>query len=224
MNPEPPDFPLGRMASDGMAKGRLEALTDGIIAVAMTLLVLDIKLDVREQISTDSHLIRHLLDVERTFTVYLVSFVVLGMYWVSHTLQFHYVRRVDRGLLWISIIFSLLITLVPFTTNVMISFESLFVPVILYGSNQLLLSLVLVANVTYLARHPQLAEVTLTPEVAAFIRRRLMLFAMIPLASIAIAYFNTRAALNLYFLMAILHFFPRTIDRRIRGWFSKTRD
>ena len=218
---EPPDYPLGKLAGDGMAKGRLEALTDAIVAVAMTLLVLDLKIDVNERIGTDAHLIRHLLEVERTFTVYLVSFAVLGMYWISHTLQFHYVRRVDRGLLWISLAFSLLITLIPFTTNVMISFETLFVPVVLYGSNQLLLSLVLIVNVTYLARRPQLAEAHFTPEIAAFVRRRLLLFAAVPLASIVIAWFNTRAALHLYFLMAILHFFPRTIDRRIRGWFRK---
>ena len=221
MSTDPPDFPLSHLAADGMDKGRLEALTDGILAVAMTLLVLDIKLDGSERIATDSHLIRHLLEVERTFSVYLVSFVVLGMYWISHTLQFHYVRRVDRGLLWISLVFSLLVTLVPFTTNVMISFETLFLPVMLYGMNLLLLSLVLVANVLYLSRHPTLAQPSLTPEIVSFIRRRLLLFAAIPVASIVIAYFNTRAALYLYFLMAILHFFPRAIDRNVRRWWTR---
>jgi len=207
--------PLARLAAAGLEKARLEALTDGIMAVAMTLLVLDLKFDGTENITTDAHLLSHLLDIERTFTVYIVSFVVLGMYWIAHHLQFHFIKRVDRGVLWINLAFMLLVTLVPFTTNVMMDYENLTIPVVLFGVNQLLLSWSLLVNINYVARRPALGEESLTPEVVRFIHRRLLVFSMVPALSIAVAYFNTRAALYLYVLMFVVHFFPFALDKAL---------
>ncbi len=212
---------LGKLASAGLEKNRLEALTDGILAVAMTILVLDIKLEANDAIVTDAHLIRHLLDVERTFSVYLVSFVVLAMFWVSHTLQFHYVKRVDRRMLWISLVFMLLVTLVPFTTNVLISYETLLLPVVIYGINLTLLAATLIANVNYLARHPHLATAEFTPTVSAYIHRRLAIVALIPTMAIAMAFFSTRGSLYMYFLMLLVHFLPHEIDNRLPRWLRK---
>jgi uncharacterized membrane protein len=204
--------PAESLAAQGMVKDRIEALTDGIMAVAMTILVLDLKFDGTEAISADAHLVRHLLEIERTFTVYLVSFVVLGMYWIAHHVQFHYVRRVDRGVMWINLAFMLLVTVVPFTTSIMIDYEDLRVPIVMYGANQLLLSAMLLANINYIGRRPALCEPALTPQVAGSIRRRLLLFSAVPVLSMVVALFSTRAALYLYFLMAIVHFFPRLPD------------
>ena len=214
---EPPDLPnpLARLAAAGLEKGRLEALTDGILAVAMTLLVLDLKFDGTENIVTDQHLVTHLFAIERTFLVYIVSFVVLGMYWIAHHLQFHFVRRVDRGVLWINLSFMLLVTLVPFTTNLMMNYEELTVPVVLFGVNQLLLSWCLLINVNYVARRPELREDLLTPEVVRFLHRRLLVFSLVPMLSIAVAFVNTRAALYLYALMFFVHVFPFALDRTI---------
>jgi uncharacterized membrane protein len=215
--------PLRMLATEGLEKGRVEALTDGIMAVAMTILVLDIKFDGTESITTDGHLLSHLLDVERTFTVYLISFIVLGMFWVAHHIQFHFVRRVDRGLLWINLAFMLLVTIVPFTTSVMIDYEQLTVPILLYGANLLLLSFTLLVNLRYVARHPRLADDDLTPEVVAYLRRRLLLFATIPALSMAVAPVSSRASLYLYAGMAILHFMPRTIDGHVSRWLERPR-
>jgi len=212
---------LGKLASAGIEKNRLEALTDGILAVAMTILVLDVKLEASDAIVTDEHLVRHLLSVERTFSVYLVSFVVLAMFWVSHTLQFHYVKRVDRRMLWISLVFMLLVTLVPFTTNVLISYETLLLPVLLYGINLTLLAATLIANVNYLARHPNLATAEFTPTVSAYIHRRLAIVALIPVLAIAMAFFSTRVSLYMYFLMLLVHVLPREIDNRLPRWLRK---
>ncbi len=204
---------LDKLAAAGLEKGRLEALTDGIMAVAMTILVLDLKFDGTEAISSDAHLIAHLLEIERTFTVYIVSFVVLGMYWVAHHLQFHFIRHVDRGVLWINLAFMLLVTLVPFTTNLLMDYEGLRAPAVMFGLNQLLLSWSLLVNINYVARRPALREETLTPEVVHYIHRRLLVFSMVPVLSMIVAFFSTRAALYLYLLMFLVHFFPFAIDK-----------
>ena len=212
---------LRKLAGEGLTKGRVEALTDGILAVAMTILVLDIKIQANDSILTDAHLLRHLLDVERTFSVYIVSFVVLGMNWVAHTVQFHYVKRVDRFMLWGNLLFMLLVTLVPFTTNLLITYDALLLPNVIYSVNQLLLATALLLNINYLSRNMHLADAALTPQIVAFIHRRLLLAAAIPVLAIAVAFVNARVSLYVYLLMLLAHIFPREIDSRMRHWSGK---
>lgn len=201
----------GAAAPGLFTKGRLEALTDGIMAVAMTILVLDLKFDASEAIQTDTHLLAHLVELERTFTVYLVSFVVLGMCWIGHHAQFHFVRRADRGLMWINLAFMLLVTLVPFATSIMIDYEDLRLPCVLFGAVQLLLALTLLGNLGYVARRPALRDDALTPEIVASMRRRLLLLSAVPAVSMAIALVNTRAALYLYALTVVVQFLQKPL-------------
>ena len=106
-------------AAGGMAKNRVEALVDGIFGVAMTLLVLDVKLPQGLPLDTDAAMRAQLLGLSGNFRIYLVSFAVLGLYWIGHHLQFHMVRSVDRVLLWINLCFMFGITMIPFSTSVL---------------------------------------------------------------------------------------------------------
>jgi uncharacterized membrane protein len=69
-------------------KARLEALVDGIFAVAMTLLVLDIKVPDGSTFGSNSEMLRHFASVAEAFAIYVVSFCVLAIFWVTH----HYLR------------------------------------------------------------------------------------------------------------------------------------
>jgi uncharacterized membrane protein len=80
-----------------MEKSRIAALADGIFAVAMTLLVLDLKLPEAAKTTTDAEVWHQLVDLRSHFMIYALSFIVLGTYWIAHHSQFHFVRRVDRG-------------------------------------------------------------------------------------------------------------------------------
>ena len=91
---KPSQFPLR-----GFEKNRIEALIDGIFAVALTLLVLDIKLPEGVTYTTNEALWNRLVGLERHFVIYAISFVVIGIYWVAHNVQFHYVRYTDRRLI-----------------------------------------------------------------------------------------------------------------------------
>src|SRR5450631_226935 len=98
----------------GMPKNRVEALVDGIFAVAMTLLVLDIKVPQGLGLASDTALRSKLADQSGNFRIYVISFIVLGMYWISHHMQFHLVRSVDRVVLWINLLFMFGVSMVPF--------------------------------------------------------------------------------------------------------------
>jgi uncharacterized membrane protein len=196
----------------GFGTTRIEALADGIFAVAMTLLVLDVKLPDGEVYPSSHALLDHLLSLEHTFVIYFISFIVLGMFWVGHHAHFHYIRYVDHTLLWINLLFLFGITSVPFATDLLGSHNGLRLPYLFYGFKILALSGLLLLQIVYLRRHPKLAEPALTRAVARGIVRRTAIFATVPLLSMAAVFYNTRLALYLYFLLLVIHFLPGRVD------------
>ena len=87
-----------------LGRNRIEALTDGVFAVAMTLLVLDIKVPELQQPLAASELPLRLLSLWPKFLSYTISFIILGVYSVGHHVQLSFIRRPDRPLLWINIL------------------------------------------------------------------------------------------------------------------------
>ncbi|MEP6941971.1 MAG: TMEM175 family protein [Betaproteobacteria bacterium] len=196
-------------APEGFGKSRIEALADGIFSVAMTLLVLEIKLPPTEVYATESALWQRLLSLEGNITIYVISFLVLGMFWVSHHYQFHFVQRTDRALLWINLLFLLAVSTVPFSTALLGQHTHLWLPFLLYSLNLLVLVGFFYMNINYLGTHPALSSPSLTPEIIRGFKIRQGLFALVPVLSAAVALYSPRFALYLYFLLALLHFVPR---------------
>ena len=135
----------------GLAKNRIEALADGIFAVAMTLLVLDIKSPENRSFETAADLVTYLAALEHSFAMYVISFFVLAIFWIAHHLLFHFVRHVDRRLLWLNIAFLLLVTFVPFSTDLLGDHGHLMLPVLVYGANLLALGSLLAIQLRYLS-------------------------------------------------------------------------
>lgn len=196
----------------GFEKNRMEALIDGIFAVALTLLVLDIKLPDGVTFANNRELWNHLVELERHFVIYTISFVVIGIYWVAHHVQFHYVRFTDRRLIWINMLFLLLISFLPFATDLVGDHEDLTLPVEIYGVTLLLISALSYLHLRYLSRHPYLATAELNSVAVRLLRRRIAVFALLPLLSMVVALYNTRFALFVYILIVTAHFLPGRID------------
>jgi uncharacterized membrane protein len=97
-----------------MSTGRLEAFSDGVLAIAITLLVLDLRLpsDPNRSIAT------LLADQWSSYVAYVVSFVVIGIMWVNHHALFRRVAKIDRLLLFLNLALLLLIAALPFPTAV----------------------------------------------------------------------------------------------------------
>jgi TMEM175 potassium channel family protein len=203
----PQQFPVR-----GFEKNRMEALIDGIFAVALTLLVLDIKLPEGEIYTTNTELWKRLLELERHFVIYAISFVVIGIYWVAHHVQFHYVRYTDRRLIWINMLFLLLVSFLPFATDLVGDHEDLVLPCEIYGVTLLALSALSYLHLRYLSRHPHLATPDLNSVAVKLLKKRIALFTLVPLLSMAIAFYNTRMALLVYLLILTAHFLPAHID------------
>ena len=102
-----------------MNKGRLEAFSDGVLAVAITLLVLDLHLDFsagHQGVGTQ------LRQQWPSFAAYAVSFFFIGVIWVNHNALLALAARVDRGLLFYNLILLMWVTTIPFTTSTFAGF------------------------------------------------------------------------------------------------------
>ncbi len=197
----------------GLAKNRIEALADGIFAVAMTLLVLDIKSPQNRNFETTGDLVGYLVTLEHSFAMYAISFLVLAIFWIGHHVLFHFVRHVDRRLLWLNIAFLLFVTFVPFSTDFLGDHGHLPLPVVVYGVNLIALGALLDVQLRYLRANPPLAAPDLTPIASARMHGEVKIYALIPLASMAVSFWSPRLGMYLYLLLVVPTFAPRRLDR-----------
>lgn len=139
---------MGKVYNDvaGRSLERLAALSDGIFAVAMTLLVLDLHTPVQNVLhpfTTEMQLWHALLPLSGTLLAYFMSFITLGIFWLGQQTQFNVVARSDRNLAWIHISFLLAIALMPGSTALLAAFMGFRVALIGYWLNILIPGLLL---------------------------------------------------------------------------------
>ena len=123
----------------GRSVERLAALSDGIFAVAMTLLVLDLKAPAMEVVHSDGDLWRSLTSLSPRLLVYMLSFMTLGIFWVGQQTQLNHLQRSDRSLSWIHLVFLFGVSLTPFSTTLLAEFLSYRLALLIYWLNILLL-------------------------------------------------------------------------------------
>ena len=98
-----------------MSKVRLEALTDGIFAIAMTLLVLELKVPELPKTVSAWELLRHLGEGAPAFFSFMVSFLYCGLLWIMHHLAMHFIRHIQIAMVWLNLLFLMSISLLPFS-------------------------------------------------------------------------------------------------------------
>src|SRR5947209_2907092 len=106
-------------AGSGISTGRVETLADGVFAIVMTLLILDIRAPdvVRDSADLQGKLIALLPHIRG----YALSFLILGVLWVGHHNQFYYIKRTDRIFLWINIAFLMCVAFIPFSSALLVN-------------------------------------------------------------------------------------------------------
>jgi len=157
----------------GQSVERLAALSDGIFAVAMTLMVLDIRVPAAAAIHNDHDLGRALAALSPRLLTYLMSFLTLGIFWVGQQTQLNHLTRSDRHLTWIHLAFLFAVTMTPFSTTLLSEFITHRLALLIYWSNILLLGLVLYGSWGYTVR-ALLLKSEIAAEVPAAICRRIV--------------------------------------------------
>jgi uncharacterized membrane protein len=120
---------------------RSKALADGVFAIVMTLLVLELAVPVVMTTSGHDSLAHELLEMWPEFLFYFLSFLILGMYWLIHHFIFDGIIAYDSTLVWLNIFYLMFVSLIPFSTSLFGRYTSEKVTTVFYGVNLLLIFL-----------------------------------------------------------------------------------
>jgi uncharacterized membrane protein len=193
---------------------RLEALTDGVFAIVMTLLVLDIGITDIPQSSVQAEMPRKLLELWPQFFSYIMSFIILGMIWISHHRIFHYIKSSNPILMWLNVLFLMFVALVPFSTRLLGDYLWQQVPFVVYGINLFLIFITRLVLWNYASGESGLIDSGINPLV---IKRLRLVIGVIPtimfLAMIGVSFISIIAGYVILWL-----FFPYGfIAQRLTG-------
>lgn len=158
----------------GQSVERLAALSDGIFAVAMTLLVLDLRVPAAEAVHSEHDLWRALVALSPRLAMYVMSFLTLGIFWVGQQTQLNHLSRSDRSLSWIHIVFLFAVSITPFSTMLLAEFIVYRLALIAYWLNILFLGSTLYLS-WMCATEKGLVKDDLPLEVPAAIKSRIMI-------------------------------------------------
>ena len=196
-----------------MTKGRLEAFSDGVMAVIITIMVLELKVPHGGELSALTPLVP-------VFLVYVLSFVFLGIYWSNHHHLLHATERVTGGVLWANLHLLFWLSLTPFVTGWMGENHFASVPTAMYGAVQLCAAIAYYILQTTIIR-AQGPHSTLANAVGNDLKGKIspVLYAV----AIPLAFVNERISDVLYVLVALIWLVPdRRIERRINGGRERT--
>lgn len=185
-----------------MGPSRLHALIDGVFAIALTLLVLDLP---RPLFS--AHLAHDLLHQWPSYVAYLVSFVTIGILWIAHHGMMSAVRAIDRRFLELTLAFLLFISVIPWPTALAASyatqgFADARTAAVLYAATMLMMGLAFALGWRYLARHSELVVEGARPAFSAGTRRAL-LGGLVYLLAIAFAFVEPMGSFAIDALVAV---------------------
>ena len=174
----------------GQSVERLAALSDGIFAVAMTLLVLDLRVPAAEAVHAESDLWRILVALSPRLLIFLMSVMTLGIFWVGQQTQLNHFARADRNLAWIHIAFLCAVSLTPFSTSLLAEFIHFRIALLVYWFNILLLGATLFWSWGYATRAHLLAD-DVPAEVHSAVIRRIVIAQSLYACGAALCFFNT---------------------------------
>jgi uncharacterized membrane protein len=200
-----------------MDRSRLEAFSDGVFAVAITLLALDLTVAGPGH----GHLIDQLDDKWPAFLAYLVSFFMIGIVWVNHHMLVRSIIKVDRTLLFLNLVLLLFVVLIPFATAT----EADYFPhngpdarlaMALYAGALLGMS-VGFAGILEWTLHGQRVDQPVPPELRWRARARFAGGGLVYVIAIALAWFSALASFVLIVLIALYYILENTPARAARG-------
>ena len=198
---------LGEVGNE-ISKSRIETLTDGVFAIVMTILVLEITVPQISHSETAIELPKQLLELWPVIQSYGTSFIILGFFWIAHDYQFHYVKRANRTFLWITIFYLMFIAFVPFSTSLIGEYGDQQISVIIYAVNISIIGFWEYIRWKYATKDHQLVDSDLNRTFITKMSRRFLLGPTIYLIAVAISFVSTQLSLvifiatPLYFLVS----------------------
>jgi uncharacterized membrane protein len=188
---------------------RLEGLTDGIFAIAMTILILDLHLPTNIGMNNLTPILQH--EILLRLFVYAGSFIILGTLWIAMNFQLGLLERLNRQYLWTNVFYLMVICVVPFSANLIGTYPNNPASISFYAVNLLCASLgqLLTAQCSHIYN---LNKGIYTPVIRRAIIRRILVAPIFYLGSLIMAHWNTAAASALLIAPTFIYLVPGSVD------------
>ncbi len=191
---------------------RLEAFSDGVFAIAITLLILEIKIPHLPHAERGSHLRGALGGLWPEYLAYIFSFVSVGIYWANHHYVFKMYRRVDHTFLLLNVLFLMCISFVPLPTAVLGEYvtdaRERHSAIIFYNFGLLLPTLAWTLSWLYAQHRGRLIDPRLEPKFVRFLTRQYLASCVLYLFATLVAWVNGTAGLTLSVIMTVFYLMP----------------
>lgn len=185
--------------------GRVEALCDGIFAIAMTLLIVGFNEMVTwPSTISEAELCRMLFAMWPDFAYYVQSFIILGAFWIEHHHQFHYIKHTDLKLLFINILAFMFVALIPFSTLIMGDYGHMRPAAFLFEANLLFAGLFFYIHWKYASGKSGMTDDELDKKTIQFYNRKNLIIPIVSVIAIAITFINPRVGSSIYFTVPFI--------------------
>jgi uncharacterized membrane protein len=191
-----------------LGKNRIEALGDGIFAIAMTLLVLELHVPDLPASASNTQVAPALLKLWPNFTTYAASFLSLGVFWVAHHAIYHNIRRADRVLLCLNLLFFMLASFLPFATSVLNAFRQTQVAPLFFGMNIALIGWCLGLQWVYACRQEGMLASHASEEYGRAIRFRLLVIPTALTLTALICFWSVEISVAVFLMLMPLYLLP----------------
>ncbi len=183
---------------------RLESLSDGIFAIAMTILVLNL----RVPLMTDTEAVTKLPGILRglwpNFFAYTLSFLLLAAFWIMHHKQFHAIKKVDEPLLWLNIISMLFVVMIPFSTYLYGEYETSRTAALFFEGNLGLAGAAFFLTYWYATKDHRLVDDDLDARRVSLTRKRTALMPVVSVLAIGISFISPQYSTLAYLLIPVI--------------------
>jgi uncharacterized membrane protein len=194
--------------------GRNSALTDGVFAIVVTLLVLGIELPSDHNFS-EGGLYKFLERISFELLLYGVSFWIAVTYWLQQAAIMQYYRKGNRTLVWLNLLFLFPVTLLPFATELRGTYPHEELMTILFGFLQILIGISLIFIWNYSRRHPYLLACPIDDDFHRKVTYRMLISpVIISLIAMVFSYVNIKLSAIIFFTIPLYYLSHRELDQR----------
>jgi uncharacterized membrane protein len=197
---------------------RIETLTDGIFAIAMTLLVLSIEVPTLPAPVTPAVFSAYVTSILPQIFIYVIGFILLAVFWMNHHI-FFVIERTNTTLLWINILWLMSIALVPFSTAIVGRYGQFQLAQLIFDVNMLIIGLLWYANWSYASRKGFVAEKVMP--YAVQIRRSNLSLPVLAIMAITVSFISPAGSFLVFVLVPVI-FTLYTVARRVKERRSPT--
>jgi uncharacterized membrane protein len=204
---------MERLKARIIAPHRILALTDGVYAIVMTILVLELSVPLVLGTAVNKELSHGLLEMWPEFLIYGLSFFVLGVFWLMHHFIFDNIKQYDPALSWINIFFLMCTGLIPFSTALFGAYGAVRITALIYGANMFFGFLGLVALWMYATGRNRLVDSDFDPNLRKGGSMMAIAYLVTILIALGIAFVNPVISFIMYFLIVVAIIILTTIGK-----------